>query len=331
VGIRARNGAIAVDPKGKPVPTCLEDARDAGRRTGLVTTTRITHATPASFAAHVVNRGMEAMIAIQYVRESEVDLLFGGGARFFPPKLLEEARDEGYSVIRTPDELAKLPDDTSRVLGLFAESHVPYVLDRDAPGEETAPTLVAMTEKALALLGKGEKGFFLMIEGGRIDHAGHGNDAPSVLAEMREFDATVGAALAYQAKHPDTLVVVTADHETGGLSIGYASGVPLLPANYLAMAKTERTVLAELQAAGEQKTVEADVIGVGRKGFYPPYSYWPNSVALERSARFGMSFGTQGHTTTPVTVAAVGPGHERFAGMHHNSHVGKLLREWMSK
>ncbi len=329
-GIQARNGAIAVDPKGKPAKTCLEDARDSGRRTGLVTTTRLTHATPACFASHVVSRRMEPQIAAQFVREADVDVLLGGGARFFPEPLLEEATAKGYRLLHTQADLDDVPADATKLLGLFARSHLPFLLDRDAPGEATAPTLAALTRTAVDVLGRGEKGFFLMVEGGRIDHAGHANDVAGVLGEMREFDAAVGVALAYQKEHPDVLVVVTADHETGGLAVTSGKRV-LLPRDFVAMAEAEDSIGAAINKAGTVPKVDPAVLGRSRLAFYPPGTEVGNALALDRSATWNVSFGTQGHTTTPVAVLAVGPGHAHFGGIHRNGRVGRLLREWMQR
>jgi alkaline phosphatase len=330
-GFSTNNGMISVDPTGKPLTTCLEDARAHGKRTGLVTTTTITHATPACFASHVDSRGEEAEIAKQYVAAG-ADVMLGGGQMFFSEELRAEAATKGWKVVTTRDELLALPTDARKALGLFAKSHLPYALDRDQEGEAVAPTLAQMTRKAIELLSQADDGFFLMIEGGRIDHACHANDAPAALGELREFDETIGVVAAYRAEHPDTLVVVTADHETGGLAVTSGPGpATLTPGSFLAMAKVEKSIEGLGIGGKPPKDFDGARFGIGHAAFYPP-SYWAaDSVALERSAQFCVTFGTSSHSTTPVAIVAVGPGAASFSGVHRNTLVGRKLREWMGR
>lgn len=229
-GVKTYNGAIGGirgdNDEFVPVETILEAARDAGKATGLVTTTRITHATPAAFAAHVPHRTMEDEIAQQYLEDAHVDVLLGSGKAHFDPDQREDGEDllglaeeQGYQLVETAEELAAV--DQTPVLGLFTEddSHMDYYLDRQN-GDTTQPGLVEMTNKALELLSQHEQGFFVMVEAGRVDHAGHKND-PAILAEQLEGDEAVGACLdfAQDDATPPTLVVTTADHECGGFSL----------------------------------------------------------------------------------------------------------------
>jgi alkaline phosphatase len=334
-GVEVPNGVISVDSDSKPLPTCLEDAQGTGRRTGLVTTTRLTHATPACFAAHVANRSLEKEIARQLVA-SGVDVMLGGGRLHMGPplgaeeSLGEKAASAGYAVCHSSAELDALKPESRRVLGVFADSHLPYLIDRDGEGEARSPTLAQMTRVALERLGGDGAPFFLMVEAGRIDHGGHLNDVAAVLGELREFDDALAVIEEFRAEHPDTLVVVTADHETGGLAVTYgAAGLPT-DEDYLAMARVEQSLEA-IAALVEHDEVDPAVFGVGRRGFYPRYSWWETSNALERSAGFKVSYGTQGHTSTPVVVIAAGPGEERFAGLFENEHVGLVLRAFMQE
>lgn len=332
-GVSTVNGAIAVDPSGKKLTTCLEDARATGRRTGLVTTTTITHATPACFAAHIGDRGEETAIAHQYIAQGlGADVMFGGGRRHFPDALVALAGEKGWKLVGTREELAALPAATPKALGLFSKSQVPYAIDRDAPGEAQAPSLAEMTRKALEILSQGEKGFFLMVEGGRIDHACHGNDAAAALGELREFDDTIALAEEFRAKHPDTLVIVTADHETGGLTV--TTGNPpsvMAPGQFLALAKVEKSVESMGLAGRVPKDFDPAKFGLGHTPFYPP-NYWVNdSIAIERSAQYCVTFSTSSHSTTPVLIAAAGPGAAAFNGVQRNTVVGAKLREWMGR
>ena len=198
-GVKTRNGAIGMGPDGEPVETALELAQRRGKATGLVATSAITHATPASFAAHVRSRTMEAKIAVQEL-EHGVEVLLGGGSEQFLPvlqggrrldgrDLLGEARELGYRIVADRDALLAL--DATPVLGLFHPEHMDFELDR--PPEQ--PSLTEMTVKAIELLSANPDGFFLMIEGSRIDHAAHGKDAAGHLGDILEYDRAVAAAL----------------------------------------------------------------------------------------------------------------------------------------
>lgn len=231
------------DESGAPVEKRLEVgtiadlAKEKGWKTGYVTTTRITHATPAAFYAHA-HRDNEDLIALQLL-ENRPDVALGGGLDFFRPapeegkkpdatsgrrkdrrNLLRELREEGKTLVVTSAADLDEPVPDGPVLGLFAKSHLSYALDRDdEPADRQAPTLARMTQYALDALGRGNSSFFLLVEGGRIDHAGHEFDAAGVAAETQDFDRAVEVALRYQKEHPGTLIVLTADHATGGLAI----------------------------------------------------------------------------------------------------------------
>ncbi|MEM4475711.1 MAG: alkaline phosphatase [Desulfurococcaceae archaeon] len=197
-----------------PVMTILELAKKLNMSTGLVTTTRVTHATPAAFAAHVLHRDMESAIATQLI-ENEVDVILGGGKTYFPQDLLEAAEQKGYTILFSRSELMNASINATKLLGLFDDSHLPYVPQRPPH----IPSLLEMTIKAVEILERNPCGFFLMIEGGRIDHAAHDNKLDLVVAETREFDDVVGFTLLYAMGREDTLIVVIGDHETGGLTI----------------------------------------------------------------------------------------------------------------
>ncbi len=218
-GVRTYNGAIGVTPDTVPVPTILEMAQDQGKATGLVATARINHATPAAFAAHVAHRGMYSEIADQMLERS-VTVMLGGGRGFFDGTLRPDSQNvlaavlDRYTYVRTPAELRALdPDTVDMLLGLLAVNDLPNYRQRGIELEE-------LTSTALRVLARDEDGFFLMVEGSQPDWRGHDNAAMADLVdEMLDFDRAVGAALDYQAEHPGTLVVVTADHETGGMAL----------------------------------------------------------------------------------------------------------------
>jgi alkaline phosphatase len=250
-GVEARNETLGVDVEGNPVETLLEWAESRGMATGLITNTRISHATPAAFAAHQLSRySGEDDLATQIVAGHEIEVLLGGGARALIPQgrrvsevmsglplpldgssvrrdgrnLLEEARGRGYTVVSERAALRTASASARRLLGAFASSHLPYVVDRRSEALDGVPDLAELARAALTVLARAEKGFFLMLEGGRIDHAAHDNDAGTMLHELLEFDEALGVALAFQAEHPETLLVVTGDHGTGGFSFTYSRG-----------------------------------------------------------------------------------------------------------
>ncbi len=247
-GVETRNETLSLTPSGYRTETILEWAEGRGLATGLVTNMRLSHATPAAFAAHQISRyEPEPVILDQMLFEHDVDVLLGGGARALVPAghrvseflpdvpaeldgdsyrldeldRISEAQEKGYTIVSDRDTLAQASRDAKKLLGLFAASNVPYVVDTRAMGLDGVPSLKDSTTAALEVLGRSEAGFFLMVEGGRIDYGGHDNDAGAMLNEILDFDAAAGAAIAFQRAHPETLIIVTADHGTGGFTFTY--------------------------------------------------------------------------------------------------------------
>ncbi|WP_329350715.1 alkaline phosphatase [Vibrio natriegens] len=253
-GMPTASEVIGIDSQGNHVETILEKAKSKGKATGLVSDTRMTHATPAAFAAHQPHRSLENDIAVDML-ETEVDVLLSGGLRHWIPgsandkgdtykqlekltqgnvalkskrkderNLLTEAQQEGYSLAFSRDMLAEAKGD--KLLGLFANSGmadgIAYSQSKNDP-KRTQPSLKEMTVKALDVLSKDEDGFFLMVEGGQIDWAGHSNDAGTMLHEMIKFDEAVNSVYEWAKGRDDTLIVVTADHETGSFGFSYSS------------------------------------------------------------------------------------------------------------
>lgn len=241
LGKSSLNEVIGLDKKGNKRATILEKARDRGMKTGVVSDTRLTHATPASFVAHSPNRSLENEIALQIVN-SNTNVLFSGGARHFYPKEtklkignfeikskrkddqnpIQIAKDNGYQVIHTLQEMNNIRGD--KVLGLFTNSGMPDAIwqhQNKKSDKRTTPNLTEMTKSALGLLDKSKKGFFLMVEAGQIDWTGHQNDAGGMLHEMVTMNNLLNYLVEYVQKNPDTLLVVTADHETGSFGLGY--------------------------------------------------------------------------------------------------------------
>lgn len=225
-GVKVRNGRISMTGSGVQLETILEYAKRFGKSTGLVTTTYITHATPAAFGAHVKSRDDYAAIGRDLFQESKPQVLLGGGG---PGVSIDSARNAGYSVVTTAEELDALEITENTPLfvsGQFGTSHMPYAYDANT----LYPDLSTMALKAVQLLAYNPNGFFLMVEAGRIDHASHARDLTRMIYEGNELNDTVNALAAWAEEHDrnDVLIVVTADHETGGLTDaieGLAEGI----------------------------------------------------------------------------------------------------------
>lgn len=221
-GKKVNNGVISMAYPGdhKELKTALEIYKIKGKRTvGLVTTTYITHATPAAFGAHEESRSRTKQIAEDYLTGSKPHVLLGGGGKGMSAGAAEAA---GYVVVKDKAGLLGVDTESTKYLcGLFGEGYMPY--ERD--GLKDLPHLSEMTEVALAILDNNKAGFFLMVEGGRIDHASHANDVKRLVPEVLEFDKAVQKCIDWASKRRDTLILVTADHETGGLKVLADKGV----------------------------------------------------------------------------------------------------------
>lgn len=215
-GKKTYNGAIGVDADTVSTPSILEQAEKKGKATGMVVTCSVAHATPGVFVAHQPDRNLYEAIAAEYLN-SDIDLFIGGGYNFFAKRktdkrnLVKELEDKNYTVLRNLDEAKNF---TQGNLTILADSfHMPEYKKR-------GDFLPEATEKAIEILNNNSKeGFFLMVEGSQIDWGGHYNDISYIINETLDFDRAIGKALEFAAKDGNTLVIVTADHETGGVSI----------------------------------------------------------------------------------------------------------------
>ena len=212
-GEKTKYGYIGQDVDGKPFFTLLHRAQQKGMKTGLVVTCRINDATPADFVCHAPDRHMEAELAAQYVG-SGVDFILGGGRQFWDQRedgrnLINEMKALGYNFVEKREDLAQVHE--GKLLGLFAPLDMDPCLDR-------GPVLEDGAMKAIELLNN-KKGFFLMIEGSQIDDWAHRNKVGYMAEELFDFDKTIGKVLQWAEKDGHTLVVVTADHGTGGITL----------------------------------------------------------------------------------------------------------------
>jgi alkaline phosphatase len=337
---------------GKPATTLLELAKAAGRATGVVTTTRITHATPAATYAHLCHRDGENTIAAQMVPGGAgfnaaladgVDVVFGGGIRHFQPKettgslrtdsrdLVAEMKRANYSFAANRADFDKLPT-SGKLLGLFTASHMSYDIDRDATKE---PSLADMTVRAIDQLKSNGKGMFLMVEGGRIDHALHETTARKALQDTVAFDASIKAAIErMQVIDPglkNTLIVVTADHDHTLVLNGYAvrtgkssdtnPGVLGLLRSYINGALVNDTSGNPFSIIGFGNGENRPVT---RTALTDAQVYDKN---YHQEAVIPTTAGNETHGGADVFLGAIGLGAETFTGTLDNTEVFALIRK----
>ncbi len=347
-GRRIWNGQVNVYPDGTELRTLDSIMKEAGVRRGLVTTTTITHATPAGFAVNCVDRGLEPLIAEKYLA-AEVDVLFGGGNNNFSAEKRKDKRDlyadfakAGYKIARTRDELFTLKG--GKLLGIFSDSHRPYTVDHMNSPElmKSTPTLAETVRVALDNLKGSPKGFLLQIEGGKVDHAAHGNDFGAMVYDQIAFEEAVKVAVEFALQDKETLVIITADHATGGPSLnGAGSGYGASTGGLKLLSGIKSSHEKVISAIGSSPTrslvqdvvrdrlgiglsdEEADVIVAARAGNSP---FKPSIFHGSTNATLAMILGnhtkvtwTSGnHTCDHVMVTAVGPGSEQVAGITKN-------------
>ncbi|KXS20134.1 alkaline phosphatase-like protein [Gonapodya prolifera JEL478] len=372
-GKKSYNGAIGVDPSGTPCGTVLEAAKEAGLLTGLVATSRITHATPASFNAHVLHRDSENLIAEHQVGLGNLgvttDLMFGGGRCHFLPSndsescrlddknLMLTAMEHGYDVITTRAEFDakeyKLP-----VLGVFTPDHMSYTIDRD-PAKE--PSLAEMASRAIDMLHKAtkssDKGFFLMVECSRIDMAGHSNDPAAHVWDILACQDVVTEVKAYVDLDPGAVMVIVADHETGGMTIGRQTS-PEYPiyqwmpdvlakvhngterlAYYLVTlpskipdAKARRKHIVETVIPawmGITDPTDAEVACLLNSTDFTQYYVAQQCLAEMTSVRALVGWTTHGHTGVDVNLYAHGLQSGKLRGNHENIEVSAFIQEFL--
>ncbi|MFM5379361.1 alkaline phosphatase [Aeromonas dhakensis] len=328
---------------GKPVPTILELAKAAGKSVGAVTTTELTHATPAATYSHICHRDAAYAIAEQAVPGRAgfntalgdgVDVLMGGGANHWTPynstsnkggradgrDLTAELTAQGYHYVTTKEELSGV--NSGKVLGLFsAKSHLDYELDRVAKGAaSTQPSLSEMTAKAIDLLSQNSQGYFLMVEGGRIDHALHGTNAKRSLTDAVALDEAVKTALG-KVDLKDTLIVVTADHDHTMTINGYsAKGNKVLDLVKNGDGSTQNDV--------DGKPFTTLVFGNGpNRADVRPTLTSDQVMADDYLQETGVKLGSETHGGGDVMLFADGAGSSRFKGTLDNTKVFGKLKE----
>ncbi len=365
-GHKTINGRLNVLPDDSQVEGIGKIAKKAGLSVGMISTSRITDATPAAIYAVSSSRGEHNKIA-EHLPKMMAEVVLGVGRRNFIPRghvdsdrkdetdLIAIMKENGYEFVENAQSLASVDTkNVKRLFGLFAPSNMPYAIDRkNNQNLKDLPTLADMTNSALSILQNNPRGFLLMVEGGRIDHACHSHDIKTMIEETLEFDDAIHVALNFQKKHPDTLIIVTADHETGGLK---QAGIGSFDIDSHALEPIKHS-LTHIQSQikkkpQEQKAIlksagihlnyeEAEFLGTylaktvkEKPGAEISSKYDPGHLvkALSQivSKRAGIEWTTNGHTEASVITRAIGPGAELFSGDYDNTdipaNIARLLK-----
>jgi alkaline phosphatase len=357
-GQRIVNGAVNMGPNGEVYTPLLPLFKAAGKATGLVTTTRLTHATPAGFIANVRSRSMEDDIAMQ-MYERGADVLLGGGMRFFDPARRRDGKDlfgmfaeAGYHAVRTKGQLNALGNDGKPLIGLFYHEHLPYSVDHkhiDAY-QRDVPTLAEMTTTALQRLASKPNGFILQVEGGRVDHAAHGNCAAGLIFDQIAFDDAIGAALAFMADRDDTLLIVTSDHGNANPGLnGEGSNYGDSLANLRKLNSITRSnewmrenwskdaTVSDLRESMSAYTTfdikmeHAEILHAAmrneNRAIYKKMGSQSAVMGQIIASFTGINFIGDAHTSDYVELACLGPGSERVGAFVKNTDLFTLVME----
>lgn len=344
-GVRVVNGALNTAPDGRPLLNVMVAARQQRQMaTGIVVTCILPHATPAAFSAVASSRTQYQKIAAQQAALPP-DVVFGGGRRWFLPadagglrtdgrNLLDELRSKDVMVILSREEF----DGPLRapVWGLFAGGDLSYEMDRIAPDQ---PSLAEMVGRAIELLSARPEGFFLMVEGSKIDHAAHANDAATMVKDILAFDDAFNVAVQFARRDGGTLVVALADHETGGLTIIGGTWNPEVRgplrlravkastarmAGLIADARLDpEAVLSEM--AGITDATDEELASLRRQAARAADVMKPLAAIINR--RLALSWSTGGHSGGDVGVYAFGPGRDRFRGAYPHARIARAIAE----
>ena len=336
-GVKTYNGAIGVDANKQPVQTVLELAKIQGRKTGIAVTSQINHATPASFGAHNESRQNYDQIADSYFDtkingQFVFDVMLGGGWKYFirdDRNLVEQFKAAGYQYVDDITQLDSVRAGTP-LLGLFADSGMPWALD-----SANNMRLPALTKAAIRQL-ENDQGYFLLIEASQVDWAGHGNDIGSSMAEMHDLAVALEWLEQYLIKTPDTLLVVTADHSTGGLSIGANGNYSWSPKWLKNLKASPVEIATQLITAEDRGALATDLLGfeltteeisslnVIESDEPRPFH---NAISKILDNRSNTGWTTTGHTGVDVPIFAKGVGSERFRGHMDNTRIAQTMFE----
>ncbi|MCQ2367885.1 MAG: alkaline phosphatase [Kiritimatiellae bacterium] len=344
-GVKTYNGAIGVDPNHKSVYSIAYEAKKAGRKVGIATTVTINHATPSGFYGHRNHRGEGYGLGLDLL-DSGFDFFAGGGAMNRNDKnypgyrgdLYELAPKAGYKFIDHDRKAFDALKKGDKAWFVASTQEMPYSID--AAKWKDKPTLAEITAKGLEVL-ENDKGFFFMIEAGKIDYAGHANDPAANLHDVLALDDAVKTAIKWAKSHPDTLIVVTGDHETGGMTMGFAGTGYNLYMDKLAKQKCSADYLTEQIRSGKFKDFNEcfaflkENFGMEDKDRGELESAWnrdrngalPTAVKLLVSHKSGLAWTSNTHTALPVLTTAMGRNADKFIGFMDNTDIARILKE----
>lgn len=342
-GFKSYNGAISVNRQHMPLATMMQLAKKLGKANGIVASSQINHATPASFLAHNKSRRNYNEIADMYIDyridgKPVADVMLGGGTDYFirdDRNLVNEFKQQGYQYADSwqgLDNLHQMP-----ALALLDKVGLPAALGAAQPSQ-----LATLTDKALQLLTPADKGFVLMVEGSQIDWCGHDNDIACAMAEMDDFAKAIKVAKAYVDAHPDTLLVITADHETGGMSLGAAGEYQWLPDVIRNVKATGRNIAVQLKQAGAEKALDKWFELTSIKLTDGEQQQLLSSLNLDEKAIRTLSnklvakysytgWTSGGHSAADVAVLAYGKDAKDFAGFQDNTQIAKKLMQFIQQ
>ena len=352
-GTKTNNGMLGVDPQLKRLTSSAEAARDKGRKVGIITSVTLNHATPGGFYGHRKSRSMGYELGLDLVA-SNFDFFGGGGISKYNQEGKKEiytiAQEAGYTVVIGKDGLNSLkPGQKAIALAKSRKNAMPYTIDN----EPDVPTLADITAKAIELLSTHDKGFFMMIEGGSIDWAGHSNEAAANLFEVLALDQAVKTALKFYEKHPEeTLIVVTGDHETGGMTMGfagtgYAMYMERLAFQKCSVVKFERLLKAAMSRKPDMtfedvKPMLTEYFGFEFAGDSPmrinekemqilqdgfAQKKLPLAAKTVINGKAGIGWTSGSHTALPVLTTAIGAGAENFTGFIDNTDIARKIKD----
>lgn len=334
-GVKTYNGAIGVDVDKKSVQTVLELAKKQGRKTGVAVTSQINHATPAGFSSHNESRQNYNAIADSYYDEKinnqfVLDVMLGGGWKYFireDRNLVEQFQKSGYQYIDNYEQLSSVKPNAP-LLGLFADVGLPWALD--SAGKQRLPALAKTAVKQL----ENDEGFFLLVEGSQVDWAGHANDVAAAMAEMHDLALTLEWLEAYVQRHDNTLMVITADHSTGGLTIGANRIYDWGPSVLKGLKASPEEISKMLVTAKNRAKLASDLLGVDltseeEKQLIDLESdnarVFHKAITKILDNRSVTGWTTGGHTGVDVPVMAIGLGSERFRGYLDNTQIAENI------
>jgi alkaline phosphatase len=338
-GFKTVNGFLGINSHKQSVPTVLEYAKYRGKSTGLVGTSQINHATLAAFAAHQEDRNQYDSIADQYFdnridKKHKIDVMLGGGTSYFTRtdrNLIEEFEAQQFGFVQTAQELVF--NKNERVLGLFAPIELPKKIDRDA----SIPSLRQMTKAALQRLQQNHNGFFLLVEGSQIDWAGHDNDIVGAMSEVKDFEGAFQEAIHFALDREDTIVIATADHSTGGMSLDRDGNFKWKPNLIKSITATPRVIATQLHETKDITLLKS----------YMPFTLSEEELdsikaTLEMDIEdtrqtlihlinlySSTGWTTTGHTGEDVPIYAYGLHSNLFSGRIENSDIARILFELM--